>query len=96
MKTDVIKSLFTGKPLPCERAVPKDKGYWDLLKESHQRAERFMGRLSPKDKEELECILECRQEAVQYEIEEAFIQGYSLGVRSTAESFLLQEGHRSS
>lgn len=52
-----------------------------------------MDRLSPEDKEELECIQECRQEAAQYEIEEAFIQGYSLGVRSTAESFLLEEDH---
>ena len=93
MKTDAIKRLFTGKPLPCDAAAPKDKRYWELLKESHQRSERFMDRLSPEDKEELECIQECRQEAAQYEIEEAFIQGYSLGVRSTAESFLLEEDH---
>lgn len=50
-----------------------------------------MGRLSPEDKEELEYIQERRQEAAQYEIEEAFRQGYSMGVRLTAESFLLEE-----
>lgn len=50
-----------------------------------------MRKLSPEDREEIEEIQGCRQEAVQYEIQEAFAQGYSLGVRLTAEAFLLKQ-----
>lgn len=89
MKTDAIKGLFTGRQLPCGAIPPKDKEYWELLNEFHQRSERFMCRLPAKDREELESMQDQRQEAIQYEIEEAFVRGYSLGVRLTAEAFLL-------
>ena len=89
MKTDTIKSLFTGRPLPYGAIPPQDKGYWELLSEFHQRSEKLMHRLSAEDREELGSMQDQRQEATQYEIEEAFIQGYSLGVRLTAEAFLL-------
>lgn len=89
MKTDAIKSLFTGRPFPCEAVPPKDRGYWEILNEFHHQSEKFMCRLSTEEREELEAMQDRRQEATQYEIEEAFIQGYSLGVRLTAEAFLL-------
>lgn len=91
MRTEAIESLFTGRPLPCEAAVPEDPEYREILKECRQREERFMRKLSPEDREEIEEIQSCRQEAVQYEIQEAFAQGYSLGVRLTAEAFLLKQ-----
>lgn len=89
MKMDTIKSLFTGRSFPCEAVSPKDKRYWTLLKEFHQQMERFMRGLSPEERDELECMQNRKQEATQYEIEEAFTQGYSLGVRMTAEAFLM-------
>ena len=87
MKTDAIKDLFTGSLFPCEAVSPKDKGYWD------QGSEKFISGLSPEERRGFEHMQNCRQEAVQYEIEEAFIQGYSLGVRLTAEAFLLKQDH---
>ena len=53
--------------------------------------EDFMRGLSLEEKQELECMQDRKQEATQYEIEEAFTQGYSLGVRLTAEAFLLDQ-----
>lgn len=93
LKTQAIKDLFTGKSFPCEAVAPDDKEYWKLLKESHQQLERFMERLSPEDMEELELILNKRQDALHYEIAEAFTQGYSLGVQLTAEAFLFNRIH---
>ena len=93
VKTDAIKDLFTGSLFPCEAVSPKDKGYWDLLREYNQGSEKFISGLSPEERRGFEHMQNCRQEAVQYEIEEAFIQGYSLGVRLTAEAFLLKQDH---
>lgn len=93
LKTDAIKDLFTGSLFPCEAVSPKDKGYWDLLREYNQGSEKFISGLSPEERRGFEHMQNCRQEAVQYEIEEAFIQGYSLGVRLTAEAFLLKQDH---
>lgn len=89
MKTKAIESLFTGRPLPCEAAVPEEREYREILMECRRREERLLRKLSPEDREELEQIQGRRQEAMQYEIQEAFAQGYSLGVRLTAEAFLL-------
>lgn len=91
MKKEAIESLFIGKPLPCEAAVPEEREYREILKECRQREEQFMRKLCSEDKEELESMQSRRQEAVQYEIREAFAQGYSLGVRLTAEAFLLNQ-----
>ncbi len=88
MKTQAIRDLFTGKSFPCEAVAPEDKEYWELLKESHRQLEQFMSRLSQEERDELELILNKRQDALHYEISEAFVQGYSMGVQLTAEAFL--------
>lgn len=95
LKAQAIKDLFTGKSFPCEAVAPDDKEYWELLKESHRQLEQFMKKLSPEDQDELEMIMDKRQDALHYEISEAFVQGYSMAVQLTAEAFLFNQIHNS-
>ncbi|MCI9546499.1 MAG: hypothetical protein HFH60_07430 [Lachnospiraceae bacterium] len=88
MKTKAIQSLYTGRPIPCEAAPPESQEYRALMNECHQRVDQLINKISSEIKDELEYIHACRQDALQYEIQQAFAQGYSLGVRLTAESFL--------
>ena len=94
MKTHAIKDLFTGKSFPCEAVAPDDKEYWQLLNESHRELEEFMSKLSPEDGEKLEMIVNKRQDALHFEISEAFTQGYALGVQLTAEAFLFNQARK--
>lgn len=94
MRTQAIKELFTGKTFPCEALAPDDKEYWKLLNESHEELDQFMSKLSPEDGELLESIINKRQDALHFEISEAFTQGYSMGVQLTAEAFLFNQAHK--
>ena len=94
LKAQAIKDLFTGKSFPCEAVAPADKEYWKLLNESHQELEQFKSKLSPEDGERLEEIINKRQDALHFEISEAFTQGYALGVQLTAEAFLFNQAHK--
>ncbi len=88
MKTKNIESLFAGSSIPYEAIPPKAPEYRALMDECRQCAEKLLHKLTPEIKDELEHIQNCRQKALQHEIQKAFVQGYSLGVRLTAESFL--------
>lgn len=88
LKTRTIESLFTGIPMPYASLPPEAPEYRKLMEECRQCAEKLLHKLTPETKDELERLQNCRQNALQYEIQKAFVQGYSLGVRLTAESFL--------
>lgn len=88
LKTKAIESLFTGNSIPYEAVPPEAPEYRTLMDECRQCEEKLLHKLPPEIKDELEHIQNCRQNALQYEIQKAFVQGYSLGVRLTAESFL--------
>ena len=53
-----------------------------------------MSKLVSEDGEALEMIVNKRQDALHFEISEAFTQGYALGVQLTAEAFLFNQARK--
>ena len=76
----ILRGLFNGTILPCERLDPPGKGYFETLSKIEDE-QRYIGqKVSPDDRERLEELTWLYAKLGSMEQEDAFALGFSLGL----------------
>jgi hypothetical protein len=82
----VIEELFCGNICPCEKHLTRGSEYSHLLELAVKNEEKLSELLSPQQKEMFEKVKECMTDMNNILEKEAFIDGFRLGVKLTAEA----------
>lgn len=87
----IILDLFNENVSFAERVHPKNKDYYSKAGMAEQKLEELKRKLTSEQLEVLESFLKIQNNHDSIYNEESFRLGVSLGVRLTAEAFLLDE-----
>lgn len=82
----MIEELFYGNICPCEKSLTRGSEYSHLLNLAVKNEEKFSELLSPQQKDMFEKVKECMTDMNNLLAKEAFIDGFRLGVKLTAEA----------
>ena len=82
----MIEELFYGNISPCEKSLTRGSEYSQLLNLAVKNEEKLSALLSPQQKEMFEKVKDCMTDMKNLLEKEAFIDGFRLGVKLTAES----------
>ena len=82
----MIEELFYGNICPCEKSLIRGSEYSHLLDLAVKNEEKFSELLSPQQKDMFEKVKECMTDMNNLLEKEAFIDGFRLGVKLTAEA----------
>lgn len=91
MKESIISELFNEAVARAELIRPEGEEYETMCAAKEQAEADFFSTFIGRQQELFEAFMECYNEVMALEEEEAFRHGVSIGVRITAESFLLPE-----
>jgi hypothetical protein len=75
----LLESLYYGRLIPEEQAVPKDPQYRQRSRELTEAMEAWKNRLSAEEFAELEALLDLQQEVQGMEVATAFTYGFKMG-----------------
>ncbi len=88
---NIISALWHGQINPeSERVVLPDEGL-EVKRYFERNKTKLSELLDEQGKELLEKVEECNNELALFELEDAFIKGFSLGVRLVAEAMTLEK-----
>lgn len=87
----IILNLFNEGISFAERLSPKNSEYYSIVKLEEQKRKALKDNLNPEQLKPLEEFLVMRNRHDAMYNEEVFRQGVSLGIRLTAEAFVLDE-----
>ena len=82
----MVEELFYGNICPCEKSLTRGSEYSHLLDLAVKNEEKFSELLSPQQKDMFEKVKECMTHMNNILEKEAFIDGFRLGVKLTAEA----------
>ena len=89
MKNTII-DLWNGNLSPCNDSPYRKKEISDLVKLIDRHKESLIQELSETEKELIKKIDECQFELTLLETEDAFVKGFTLGMRLAFESNTIQ------
>ena len=78
---NILEDLWFGNISPWERPLKRDSTYAELLALVIRHQDDLLGRLNDEEKEIFEKFSECSTEMHDLTEREAFIKGFTLGVR---------------
>lgn len=87
-----VEDLFYGNICPCEKSLTRRSEYLHLLELAVKNEEKFSSILSLQQKEAFEKVKDCMTDMNNILEREAFIDGFRLGVKLTAEAIYDKSG----
>lgn len=77
----ILHDLWNGELYPAENNCPADEGYRAARRRLVEREEPFWKQLSPAEKQTYEDIENIRSDVVGRQEQNAFVQGFRIGVQ---------------